>query len=379
MLENALREMKSNMVHWHRLTSVMRHELDIVQEKRVLEEENLIVLGERIEEEGQILEETKTAIANLDKLKVQLEYRVMVVNEEEKPQMREMLADTVALVEDKNRAIKAHQAVRTGFATAVADKKEILFLHELLTDYQSKLMEWRRGMNGTLWAPSDILLACIGHESKVDAVRKIQNIRYRSLQDTLQANKEQTSLNISERGGPESQNEVAELRSKLAQITTEKDEYRAQARTYRAQARTETYQLSCRDCNLGMYWIGMLNANLLSLAPLTNFLSLSTAILDLRWKGKTRKSIITTVNEHFEEIWSLVQRGDDELDPAEDENCSDFARSNLAAHFAEHCREVQTKEEALQICYKAIRVERMKRKGKKAPEVKTLFYWGCPA
>lgn len=271
MLENALREMKSNMVHWHRLTSVMRHELDIVQEKRVLEEENLIVLGERIEEEGQILEETKTAIANLDKLKVQLEYRVMVVNEEEKPQMREMLADTVALVEDKNRAIKAHQAVRTGFATAVADKKEILFLHELLTDYQSKLMEWRRGMNGTLWAPSDILLACIEHESEVDAVRKIQNIRYRSLQDTLQANKEQTSLNISERGGPESQNEVAELRSKLAQITTEKDEYRAQARTYRAQARTETYQLSCRDCNLGMYWIGMLNANLMSLRPSLTF------------------------------------------------------------------------------------------------------------
>ena len=250
-LENALREMKTNMVHWHRITAVMRHELDIVQEKRNLEEENLIVLGERIEEEEQILADTKAALVNLDKLKVQLEYRVMVVNEDEKPQMREMLADTVALVEDKNRAIKAHQAVKTGFATAVADKKEILFLHELLTDYQSKLMEWRRGMNGTLWAPSDILLACIEHESKVDAVRKIQNIRYRSLQDTLQANKRQSSLNVSERG-LEAQNEVAELRKKLDEITAEKEEYKRQART-------ETYQLSCRDCNLGKCWIEMPN------------------------------------------------------------------------------------------------------------------------
>ena len=101
--------------------------------------------------------------------------------------------------------------------------------------------------------------------------------------------------------------------------------------------------------------------------------------------GKTRKEIHRKIHEHFEEIWAIKQEGYDyhdnqaEADARPKDGCS-FAKSSLAFHFADHCKECETKEDALQVCYQTIRVERRQViRPKKSPRsaVVRIFGWGC--
>lgn len=250
-LDANLAEIKVNVVHWHRLTSVMRHELDIVQEKRDLEERNLYRLQRRLKHEEGTLQVTKDAILSLDKMKVLLDYRMMVENEEsQKKQLSAMRVDTVMLLKDKSRALKAIQSVKSSYDTAISDKREILFLHHLLEHVHETLLEWQNGMNSSIWAPSEILLACVDHESKADAVRKTQQLRFRTLMDTKKRGSTASGARISDMepgdtsdddsGGPSSE-EIIVLKRKLAEITAEKEEFKRRAKS-------EMYQLSCREC-----------------------------------------------------------------------------------------------------------------------------------
>ena len=250
-LDANLAEIKVNVVHWHRLTSVMRHELDIVQEKRDLEERNSHRLQRRLKHEEGTLQVTKDAILSLDKMKVLLDYRMMVENEEtQKKQLSAMRVDTVMLLKDKSRALKAIQSVKSSYDTAISDKREILFLHHLLEHVHETLLEWQNGMNSSIWAPSEILLACVDHESKADAVRKTQQLRFRTLMDTKKRGSTASGARISDMepgdtsdddsGGPSSE-EIIVLKRKLAEITAEKEEFKRRAKS-------EMYQLSCREC-----------------------------------------------------------------------------------------------------------------------------------
>src|SRR6056300_117188 len=78
-LDANLAEIKANVVHWHRLTTVMRHELSLVQEKKDMEEKNLRILHNKLKHEESTLESTKEDFNSLDKMKSMLEYRIMVV------------------------------------------------------------------------------------------------------------------------------------------------------------------------------------------------------------------------------------------------------------------------------------------------------------
>ena len=229
----------------------MRHELDIVQEKRDLEERNLHRLQRRLKHEEGTLQVTKDAILSLDKMKVLLDYRMMVENEEtQKKQLSAMRVDTVMLLKDKSRALKAIQSVKSSYDTAISDKREILFLHHLLEHVHETLLEWQNGMNSSIWAPSEILLACVDHESKADAVRKTQQLRFRTLMDTKKRSSTASGARISDMepgdtsdddsGGPSSE-EIIVLKRKLAEITAEKEEFKRRAKS-------EMYQLSCREC-----------------------------------------------------------------------------------------------------------------------------------
>ena len=215
----------------------MRHELDIVQEKRDLEERNLYRLQRRLKHEEGTLQVTKDAILSLDKMKVLLDYRMMVENEEsQKKQLSAMRVDTVMLLKDKSRALKAIQSVKSSYDTAISDKREILFLHHLLEHVHETLLEWQNGMNSSIWAPSEILLACVDHESKADAVRKTQQLRFRTLMDTKKRGSTASGARISDMepgdtsdddsGGPSSE-EIIVLKRKLAEITAEKEEFKA--------------------------------------------------------------------------------------------------------------------------------------------------------
>ena len=83
--------------------------------------------------------------------------------------------------------------------------------------------------------------------------------------------------------------------------------------------------------------------------------------------GTTRETLRTKMEEHMQDIWSIATQTDDGTDMCRE--CSPeggnnigphnaFAQSPLAAHFAMHCKNAQTKEEAIQICHKTIKVER---------------------
>ena len=82
--------------------------------------------------------------------------------------------------------------------------------------------------------------------------------------------------------------------------------------------------------------------------------------------GTTRETLRTKMEEHMQDIWSIATQTENDIDMCQE--CSPeggdtishnaFAQSPLAAHFAMHCKNAQTKEEAMQICHKTIRVER---------------------
>ena len=82
--------------------------------------------------------------------------------------------------------------------------------------------------------------------------------------------------------------------------------------------------------------------------------------------GTTRETLRTKMEEHMQDIWSIATQTDGDIDMCRE--CSPeggnngphnaFAQSPLAAHFAMHCKNAQTKEEAIQICHKTIKVER---------------------
>ena len=184
-LDANLAEIKTNVVHWHRLTTVMRHELSLVQEKKDMEEKNLRILHNKLKHEESTLESTKEDFNSLDKMKSMLEYRIMVVKDKnQKEQLGKMLADTSILMKAKSRALQALENVKESYDTAISDKREILFLHSLLEHVHETLREWEEGMNSNIWAPSEILLACVEHEAKNDALRKTQHLRLKSLMET---------------------------------------------------------------------------------------------------------------------------------------------------------------------------------------------------
>lgn len=335
-LDANLAEIKTNVVHWHRLTAVMRHELNLVQEKRDLEEANLQKLQRRLKQEQMTLENTKDAVISLDKMKVLLEYRMMVENQQEqKSRLSEMKADTINLLQDKTRALKALQSIKMSYETAISDKREILFMHHLLEHVHETLIEWQTGMNSSIWAPSEILLACVDHESKTDALRKTQHLRLKALMQTPEL--APTSDDDSDDSAPTEV--VSDLKRKLAAITAEAEEYKKRAKA-------ELYQLSCRQC----------------------------ADCDLRYVGKTHLRLWSRVDEHFDEFWEnrnmLCQEcspedGKEKEEPADDparrgidHAIVDFTTSPLAKHFAMHCKEVEIKEDALDIFHKIVRVER---------------------
>ena len=255
-LDANLAEIKTNVVHWHRLTSVMRHELNLVQEKKDMEEANLRRLHDKLKVEERTLESTKEDFNSLDKMKSLLEYRIMVVKDaEQKEQLGKMLADTSILMKAKSRALTALETVKESYDTAISDKREILFLHSLLEHVHETLIEWQEGMNSNIWAPSEILLACVEHESRNDALRKTQHLRLKSLMETNELVGEGNNTRRRGRGGgggdddnsTGTPDDVVQLKRKLAQITAEKEEIK------RRMGKPEWYQISCRDCNSGTY------------------------------------------------------------------------------------------------------------------------------
>ena len=254
-LDANLAEIKTNVVHWHRLTSVMRHELNLVQEKKDMEEANLRRLHDKLKVEERTLESTKEDFNSLDKMKSLLEYRIMVVKDaEQKEQLGKMLADTSILMKAKSRALTALESVKESYDTAISDKREILFLHSLLEHVHETLIEWQEGMNSNIWAPSEILLACVEHESRNDALRKTQHLRLKSLMETNELIGVGNNTRRRGRGGggdddnsTGTPDDVVQLKRKLAQITAEKEEIK------RRMGKPEWYQISCRDCNSGEY------------------------------------------------------------------------------------------------------------------------------
>ena len=142
--------------------------------------------------------------------------------------------------------------------SAISDKREIIFLHDLLLHVRDTLMEWQSGMNSSIWKPSDILLAVVEHECKTSAITKAQNIRMKALmesktlldnaikKDDYILNNRNSQISKIENPRPSITSisdpaDVAELKRKVAQLTREKE-------VYKKRAKSEVYQISCRGC-----------------------------------------------------------------------------------------------------------------------------------
>ena len=141
--------------------------------------------------------------------------------------------------------------------SAISDKREIIFLHDLLLHVRDTILEWQTGMNSNIWKPSEILLAVVEHESKNSAITKAQNIRLKALLETRQLldtaikkddyilNRPSTFHTMDTIASPISKDDradVAELKRKIAQLTREKE-------VYKKRAKPETYMISCRGCD----------------------------------------------------------------------------------------------------------------------------------
>lgn len=195
--------------------------------------------------------------------------------EEQKAQLKEMVADTVVLIKDKSHALKALQSVIASYDTAISDKQEILFLHQLLMHVHETLLEWQEGMNSSIWAPSEILLAVVEHESKNDAIRKEQHLRLKSLLETknlANSTRDDDADRSIVGNGSANPEDVTELKQKLARITAEKEEYKKRSRL-------EMYQMSCRECDSGKFGASMRAALQSSLTHTNRSLSYSISSL----------------------------------------------------------------------------------------------------
>lgn len=98
--------------------------------------------------------------------------------------------------------------------------------------------------------------------------------------------------------------------------------------------RAQVYQLTCRECND-----------------------------DLNYIGKTRRDLKKQVKRHFDDVWRIVEKeqGDDnEVEQSQAYNQEDFAFSPFAKHFVRHCRNAQSYEEVMRWCSSNIKVQRQK-------------------
>ena len=101
---------------------------------------------------------------------------------------------------------------------------------------------------------------------------------------------------------------------------------------------------------------------------------------DIVYKGKTRKRLVNQLFEHFDDVWELVQQGakaegSDISSLAEhpDGTMSHFAKSSFAKHMAKHCRHAKSKDEAVKICQKYVKVHRQSRQEQNQKQTKGGF------
>lgn len=124
-------------------------------------------------------------------------------------------------------------------------------------------------------------------------------------------------------------------------------------------SRVTVYQLSCRECDTGVYTSYPLTVSSSSFhfaLRASCFVSFNPG---LQYIGKARENTLRSkVNDHYSDIWDMVQASKNEEEAKGKKSKSDaaFVNSEFAQHFARHCRMAKSEKEVLEWCTGNVKV-----------------------
>ena len=152
-LNGYVKETGQSQMFWKHQSKVLAGKLQMSRQRKSEQELEVVIMKDQLDIKLKEIHELKAEIEDLRQTKNEFEAQLSVVEEKQKANMLKLKADADALIEEKERALKALQIVQESHLKVLGyQEEEVSVLTDDILEYEKDLEEVKereRGGNGT--------------------------------------------------------------------------------------------------------------------------------------------------------------------------------------------------------------------------------------